>query len=89
MDKLKSATALEYSVKLIDRNEGVEYRDSRGAYRFGVRRDGQEWTLLLPPIPEMRNVDESQMLDRITAYLSKIWWFGLFPRRYTVRVERK
>ncbi len=78
----------EFSVRLVARNEGVRYRDPEGVYEFNVTRNGQEWVVFLPPVPEFRNEqDESVVIGRVSAALSKIWWFGIFPRRYSVRAE--
>jgi hypothetical protein len=80
--------AKEYSIRLIARNEGLEYRDAHGVYRFQLGRDGREWILYLPPIPEIRDANESLVIDRVKARLSKIWWLGFFPSTYTVRTEK-
>jgi hypothetical protein len=80
--------AKEYSNRLIARNEGVEYRDAHNVYRFQLGRDGGEWILYLPPIPEIRDTNESLVIDRVKARLSRIWWLGIFPSTYTVRTEK-
>jgi hypothetical protein len=80
--------AKEYSVRLVARNEGVRYRGPEGVYDFDVNRNGHEWTVFLPPAPEIRNQQyESLVIGRVSTALSKIWWFGIFPRRYAVRTE--
>ena len=80
--------AKEYSVRLTDRNEGVRYGGPEGVYEFGVGRNGGEWIVFLPPVPEIRKQeDEPVVIGRVSAALSKIWWFGIFSRRYTVRTE--
>jgi hypothetical protein len=79
--------AKEYSVRLVARNEGVRYGGPEGVYEFDVNRNGREWIVFLPPVPEIRSQDESLVIGRVSAALSRIWWFGIFPRRYTVRTE--
>jgi len=75
-------------VRLVARNEGVRYRGPEGVYDFDVNRDGREWTVFLPPVPEIRDQqDEPLVIKRISAALSRIWWFGVFPRRYAVKTE--
>jgi hypothetical protein len=78
-----------FYVRLIDRNEAVEYRDENGVHAFDLRKKGREWTIYLPDSPDMTADRERQVIERTTKYLSRIWWFGVFPFRYTVRVERK
>jgi hypothetical protein len=78
----------EYSVRLVARNEGVRYRGPEGVYDFDVNLNGREWIVFLPSVPEIRNQqDESLVIGRVSTALSRIWWFGIFPRRYTVRTE--
>jgi hypothetical protein len=82
--------AKEYSVRLVAQNEGVQYRGPEGVYEFDVSRDGREWIVFLPPVPEFRSQrDESQVVGRVSSALSRIWWFGIFPRRYAVRTEHR
>jgi hypothetical protein len=79
----------EFSVTLIDRTEVVEYRDANSVYRFDLGKQGREWIVYLPPSPDMPSAEAEKILGRITAYLSKRWWFWLFPRTYTVKIEHK
>jgi hypothetical protein len=78
-----------FSVRLTDRNEVVEYRDDDCATAFDLGKREREWTLYLPGSREVTAEKERQIVERIIKYLSKIWWFGIFPCRYTVRVEHK
>jgi hypothetical protein len=84
-----------HSVRLTARNEGIEYVDDVDIYRFRVARIGRVWTLYLPctkgpefEVHELDEEEEARVLPRITKYLRTIWWFGFFPRRYTVVIER-
>jgi hypothetical protein len=79
----------EFSVTLRDRTEVVEYRDANSIYRFDLGKKGREWIVYLPPSRDMPAADAEKILARITAYLAKRWWFWLFPRTYTVRIEHK
>jgi len=79
----------EFSVMLIDRTEVVEYRDANSVYRFDLGKQGREWIVYLPPSRDMPAAEAEKILGRITGYLSKRWWFWLFPRTYTVRIEHK
>ena len=93
--RLVSGADGSFMVRLVARNEGVEYRDRHGVYYFDVSRVAREWTVLLPgskgenPVPhELTLEEERRILPRITGYLSRIKWFGVFPRSYSVRIRR-
>jgi hypothetical protein len=79
----------EFSVTLTDRTEVVEYREANNVYRFDLGKKGREWIVYLPPSRDLPAADAEKILARITAYLGKRWWFWLFPRTYTVRIEHK
>jgi hypothetical protein len=83
----------KYQIRLTARNEGIEYRDAVGVYRFNVMLKGKEWTLLIPGSRgnnyeryELSEEEKSLILPRIIDYLQSIKWFGLFRRSYSVRV---
>lgn len=84
----------EYKIRLTARNEGLEYRDEYETYRFDVSLSGRGWVVHMPPtkgefmVNEMSESEESRVLPRVVNYLRTIYWFGIFPRRYSVRVER-
>ena len=85
----------DYSVRLVARNEAVEYRDAFGAYWFDASLDGGEWKVFVPPTVvdghtqrELTEEEAARVVPRIVEYLGCISWFGLFPRRYRVSVER-
>jgi hypothetical protein len=83
-----------YRIRLAARNEGLEYRDEFETYRFDVSLTGREWVVHMPPTKgefmthEMSESEENRVLPRVVGYLKTIYWFGIFPRRYTVRVVR-
>ena len=82
----------DYRIRLAPRNEGVEYTDSQGAYRFAVTHTAKEWAILLPATRgdnfephELSPDEEARILPRVSRYLSRVKWFGVFPRSYSVR----
>lgn len=79
----------DYSIRLTDRTETVEYRERNCVYRFDVGKRGKTWIIYLPPLPEMSTHDADRILERIKSYLSKRWWFWIFPVSYAVTVEQK
>ena len=78
-----------YAVTLMDRTEVVEYREANRVYRFDLGKRGREWIVYLPPSPDFATNDAEMVIGRVTAYLAKRWWFWIFPRTYSVRVEPK
>ena len=83
----------DYRVVLAAKNEGLDYEDASGVYHFGLSRTGNEWQLHVPPSKgttferhELTSDEQARILPRITNYLSRIRWFGIFPRSYRVRV---
>jgi hypothetical protein len=84
-----------YRIRLVARNEGIEYLDSVDVYHFNVALIGGEWRVYLPgskgpdfEIHELDDGEKSRILPRINAYLETIWWFGIFRRRYSVVAVR-
>jgi hypothetical protein len=82
-------------IRLRARNEGLECRVGGEVYRFAVRLQGREWTLFLPGTKgerfephELDRDEELRILPALVAYLSRIRWFGIFPRSYAVLVKR-
>ena len=83
-----------FRVRLTARNEGVEYRDETGVYRFNVSLTGRRWTVFLPPsrgdayqIHAMDEAERSRILPRVIEFLEHVRWFGVFPRAYTVHIS--
>jgi hypothetical protein len=88
-------TSDRYKIRLVARNEGIEYFDNVDVYRFNVALVGGEWRVYVPgskgpdfEIHELDDEEKSRILPRISAYLKTIWWFGIFRRRYSVAVLR-
>ena len=90
-----STSEPRYQVRLASGNEGVEYRDEEGVFRFNVELVGRDCILFLPGSKgdtyqqhELTPEEEERILPRITRYLSRVWWLGIFPRSYSVVVRR-
>jgi hypothetical protein len=78
----------------VARNEGVEYQDETGIYRFNVSLKHRCWTLFLPGSRgasyESHIMDEAErnrILPRVIESLEHVKWFGLFRRSYSVRID--
>ena len=85
-----------YTVKLVARNEGIEYRDQFDVYRFNVRLADRKWTVLLPGSKgehymkhELSEEERDTILPRISRYLEARKYFGIFGRAYPVHFEKE
>lgn len=85
----------DYQIRLTAKNEGIEYRDAQGVYKFNVVLNGKEWVLFLPgsrgegfELHDLSEEEKSRILPRIINFLQSIKWLGLFKRSYSVRLER-
>jgi hypothetical protein len=86
----------KFRVRLAARNEGVEYQDETGIYRFNVSLTGRCWTLFLPGSRGgsyeshiMDEAERSRILPRVIESLEHVRWFGLFRRAYSVRIDER
>lgn len=82
----------DHRITLEAKNEGLRYEDSSGIYRFNLSRHGKTWVIHLPPSKGEAHVpypltqqDQERMFPRIRSFLSRIWWFGIWPVRYEVK----
>jgi hypothetical protein len=82
----------DHKVQLVARNEGLRYVDPSGAYRFNLARLGDTWSVAVPPTkePELSPArlsadDEAKIRSRVSAFLSRIWWLGVWPKNYKVQ----
>jgi hypothetical protein len=82
----------DYRIRLAAQNEGLRYVDESGSYRFNLVRDGDVWKVTIPPtreselLPAKLSADcEAQLLSRVSRFLSRIWWLGIWPRNYKVQ----
>lgn len=84
-----------YKIRLAAMNEGVDYMDDNGTYRFNILLKNKEWKLYVPGSfgenyekHKISRDEEDIILDRIIYYLKQVKWLGLFRRKYTVKVIR-
>jgi|SRR5450631_3854447 hypothetical protein len=80
-----------YSVRLVARNEGIEYTDERDVYRFNVAFADKAWSVFLPcskgkyyETHELSDEERAVVLPRIAKYLGGRKYFGLFGPSYPV-----
>jgi hypothetical protein len=85
-----------YKVKLVARNEGIEYRDERNVYRFNVALANERWTVYLPgskgesyQVHELTDEERLLILPRIEKYLEGRKYYGLVGPSYPVTFERE
>lgn len=93
---MKNSTKQDYSVRLIDRGECIEYRDANDVYRFNGWLKGKKWRVYLPGSKgeyyephELTNEEQAVVLPRIKQYLEGIKCFYFFGRTYPVVIERE
>ena len=83
---------LNFKIKLVARNEGIDYLDQGGAYKFNVGLHDNEWSLYLPASKDdcypyqLTDEELHRIVPRIREFLTKVKWFGLFGGPYTVKV---
>ena len=65
-----------YSVKLVSRNEGIEYRDENDVYRFNISLTDKNWVVYLPcskgkfhKTHEFTEDEKKYIIPRIIDYL--------------------
>jgi hypothetical protein len=85
-----------FKVKLVARNEGIEYRDEHDVYRFNVSLRNQRWTVCLPgskgesyQVHELTDEERLLILPRVKQYLEGRKYFGLIGSSYPVTFERE
>lgn len=85
-----------YNVKLVARNEAIEYRDEHDVYRFNVSLANQRWTVYLPgskgesyQVHELTDEELLLILPRIEQYLEGRKYYGLVGPSYPVTFERE
>jgi hypothetical protein len=85
----------EYSIRLVARQEGVEYRTATEVYRFDVLLHEGEWRLYLPGSRgeactphELTEREAAEILPRIEAYLRQDRLFGVPFGTRPVRICR-
>ena len=86
----------DFSVRLVARQEGVEYRSAGEVYRFDVLlRDGA-WDLYLPCTTgddfmphELTEAEAAEIMPRVVDRLAHDRIFGAVVRSYPVRIVRR
>jgi hypothetical protein len=88
--------AESYTVRLVARNEGIEYRDKADVYRFNVRLADKKWTVYLPGSKgkqyvthELTDDERNTILPRIVRYLEGRRYFGFIGRTYPAIFEKE
>jgi len=83
----------DYRIILTARNEGVEYRDPGGVFRFNVLRNGDTWSLYLPGSKgdnyQRRTLspeEQARILPRVTEFLEKTKWLCIAGGPYMVKL---
>ena len=86
----------DYSVRLVARQEGVEYRAAGEVYRFDVLLHDGAWELYLPCsrgddfMPhELTDAEAGEILPRIVERLAHDRVLGVVVRSYPVHVVRR
>jgi len=84
--------SMAYKLYLVARNEGLEYVDENGLYRFDISLVKGVWTIYLPGTVgrshesrALSDEERARIFPLITNYLAKIRWLGLFTRYYEVK----
>jgi len=79
-----------HQVRLEARNQGLSYCEDGRLLRFDLSRQGRTWLVQLPPTGDqfkpvvLSEREVAAVLPRIEKFLSRIWWFGVWPVRYKV-----
>jgi hypothetical protein len=86
----------QYRVRLVARNEGIEYRDESGIYRFDVALKQKRWTVYLPgskgefyQTHELTPDEHERIEPRIIKYLKNKKYFGFIGPSYPAIFERE
>jgi hypothetical protein len=87
---------VHYTVKLVARNECIEYRDEHDVYRFRVAFKNKTWVVSLPGSKgasyqphELTHEEGDIVLARVKKYLEKKKYFGVVGPTYPVVFERE
>lgn len=85
-----------FKVRLVARNEAIEYFDENGVYRFQVSLLGNRWVVYLPGskghdfvIHELSEEEGKVVLPRIRNFLESRKYFLIFGKTFPVAFERK
>jgi hypothetical protein len=85
-----------YTVRLVARNEGIEYRDEGGLYRFNVALKQKRWTAFLPgskgdffQTHVLTPEEYDRIGPRIIKYLESKKYFGFIGPSYPALFARE
>ena len=85
-----------YTVRLVARNEGIEYSDESGLYWFDVVLKHKQWTVFLPgskgeffQTHELTSEEQNRIGPRIIKYLESKKYFGFFGPSYPAVFARE
>jgi hypothetical protein len=85
-----------YTIRLVARNEGIEYRDESAVYRFNVRLADGIWRVYLPgskgenyQMHILTDQERYTVLPRIAEYLERKKYFGFVGSTYPVAFEQE
>jgi len=91
---MKISLDKNYKIHLTAKNEGIEYRDDGGVYRFDVALIDDEWSLVVPGSKgdsyspyELSKEEADRILPRVVKYLQRMKWFGFFWKSYSVSIK--
>jgi hypothetical protein len=79
-----------YQIRRAARNQGLSYREGDQALHFDLAREGRTWLVQLPPTGaqygrvNLSETDIATVAPRIQKFLSRVWWFGIWPVSYEV-----
>ena len=83
-----------YKIRLVARNEVVEYQDKTGIYWFDVTLNKDTWTLFLPgktgQIGHVETITDAEMeriVPAVTKFLINVKWFIFFGGPYKVEIK--
>jgi len=85
----------KFKIRLVARNEGIEYTDNSGIYRFNVYLKDDLWDLQIPGSKgenfenyELNDEEQNRILPRIEKFLKGVKWFSSFRKAYNVKITR-
>lgn len=79
-----------YEIRLEARNQGLRYLEGARELHFDLARTGRTWVVQLPPTDarfervHLSATDMEDLAPRIQQFLSRVWWFGVWPVAYEV-----
>ena len=79
-----------YQIRLEARNQGLSYSEGDRTLHFDVAREGRSWLVQIPPTDarfervQLSKTDIENVAPRIQEFLSRVWWFGIWPMNYQV-----